>query len=49
MDARIIKQPDITRYGPQRPSEIPLPLLIKMYWTGNAIFISFFLESNKKT
>ena len=43
MDARIIKQPDITRNGPQRASETALPLRITMFLTGNAFFISFLI------
>ena len=50
VDARKIKQTDITRNGPQPPSGTPLPLPITVFWAGYALFISFLsLESNKKT
>ena len=49
MDARIIKQPDVIRNGPQRLSGTALPLPITDVLNWKCCFISFlFLGSNKK-
>ena len=45
-----IKQPDVTRNGPQCPSGTAWPLPIIMGLTGNGFLIHFlFLEIDKKT